>query len=349
MECRRISSALLSVGFGFEDKIKRNQYITIIGCKIPGKETSVGKVSRYFAKKNAYYCAVLENGNVQWFGVSGTSSFIKEYPLVVTDARTNIFDFLAADKRDADKRGAKEKKTEEAHSSAESASEGSLHRVSDRSAILFLQSSVLIETPGKLIEYSEEGDRLSEIETGIGAIRSVQATSCENYLLVQYEKDEVVLYSTRTKKEMYRKKGAGGKITILGDVFEYSRFFTYLSNSVVIRKTSTGEALLELTFPEKITSAAVDALERRIVVGTESGQIYHARLDGEEAEFSKSRIFNGEIIDLHFSPCNSLVYALSKGFLAVVSVRTGQSVRNVQTEGKSFCFAELTSSNLHLH
>lgn len=350
MECRRISTAVISAGYGTGDSLRKSQYITVIKCRLQGKENRVGKLLRCFRNRNAYYCTVLENGNIQWFGVSGSSSFISEYKLEVEETYTNIFAFLGDGKsrKRKNKEGDSHKDSENVPLPGSQSFSPSFSFCPSSSCIVFAADGVFIECGDKVVFYNAEGSRVYDIDLETGKLRSIFITLCAGYLLFHYENGMALLHNIRDRKSVYRKKLPTGHIEVHGELLEYSLFVLHRGKSVLICRLKSGEILLEVSFPAEICSATLDMLQKRVVVGTAEGSIYQTRLDGEESEFSQIKTGNSPICAVHFSTCGTLLYGMSKQFLFVIGVRDGQVLRTLPAEGEEFFFTKVTSTNLHL-
>ncbi|OAG29576.1 hypothetical protein NEDG_00709 [Nematocida displodere] len=341
MECRRISTAVISVSFSkHEESIKRNQYTTLITCKYPSKESTLGRTFRYIYKSNAYYGVVNDEGRVAWFGVSGSASFLKEYPVRVTPTRTNLFSFIHHPENPENP--ANPEDTTGENPGGESLS------VQASSWIVFSDDQVFIDCSSGIFVYGRDGSVCDSIDNGIDRVKNMYISYCNTYLIVNYERGTLLVYNIRTKSVHFQKKGLPGSMRVFGDVFSYSVFLRYRKSVLAFGRVRDGEVLLELTFPEDITAASIDILQKKIVVGGSSGKIYLSRIDGEAAAFTESKIANAAIEELAHSVCGSILYVLSLGTLSIVTLRDGKVARTVPTEGKSFTMAQVTSSNLHL-
>ncbi|KAI5189291.1 hypothetical protein NECID01_0486 [Nematocida sp. AWRm77] len=327
MECRRVSTCAVSFGYAAEDKLKRNQYLSIIKCRLDGKEEGLGDVQRYFAEGHAYYCVLDDLGRVSWFAVSGTSSFLAQYKVSVSEEETNIFEFLRAQKhppRDAE-----------------------CSNVSSRTKLCFVSKGVYIEAAGEIRLYTPEGKCVSRLPTGLDKVAHISTSVCETYLVVQYESGSVCVHTAEDSALLYQKTLLKGTLSLCGDVFEYAIFLCCSGKSVQLVRACTGQVLLEVSFPEELLSASLDTLQRRLIVGSASGTVYHTRLDGEPPEFMHSKVSSSPITMVYFSLCGSMFYVQTGGFLLAISVRDGKVIRSTASEGKHF-FTRTTNSNLHL-
>ncbi|KAI5187751.1 hypothetical protein NEHOM01_2342 [Nematocida homosporus] len=221
-------------------------------------------------------------------------------------------------------------------------------RVGVSTAVVFGREEVFIAGGGWIRRYNRSGDKIGEIESGLGEISWLYLSLCGCYLLIKYQKGSLHLYDLKRLVYIYQKKHMNGLTSIFGDVMKDMTFITILGKSLWLGRIWTLEVLLELTYPEDLLVATMDLLQRRIVVGTHTGKIYQTRLDGEPSEFIESQISKDPISTLFFAPCGTILYAISGGSLLSISMKDGKVLRTIMTGKRRFRFSRMTSSYLHL-
>ncbi|KAI5172872.1 hypothetical protein NEFER03_1888 [Nematocida sp. LUAm3] len=346
MQCRRISTLAVSVGFTLkEDTHKRNPYITQLICQLPKKETRLGDIFRMHHEEHTYYGVLSDDGDISWFAASGSISYIASYPLQATKQETNAFFFLHPEKKFFLKRPHDTQSANGAQSTNDSVDNLCIKD----SAIICSTEHIYIEGSNSILVYGKNGGYLWEIEKGTDKISKMDLSACEKHLFIGYEKAGVHMYAIKEKKWIYKRKGVPGNIQIFGDVHAYSVFLCFSEKSVFLLRAENGSVILELTFPEEVTCASMDPLQNRLICGSNSGTIYHTRLDGGTPEFQTSKVSSAPTVSLCFSLNGSIIYAETKGSLLSVAIRDGQVLHSILTGAVRTFFTRTTNSNLHLN
>lgn len=76
------------------DTLKRSQYVNIVHCRLVGKEERVSRINRLIKEKKAYYSVITDKGIIHWYGIEGTASLIRSYPVYISEKGTNITEFV---------------------------------------------------------------------------------------------------------------------------------------------------------------------------------------------------------------------------------------------------------------
>lgn len=357
MECRRITSTLISVDYSNTDSLKRNQYISLINCKISRKETQISNIFRNIHKNHAYYGVITDKGTVIWYNILNTASFLKEYEVYATNEYTNIAEIItnpdgftnSSTQGNKDHKTSAELKGLNNPNNAEAENDLSQkHALSSQSLILFSSKYIIVELPENIFLYDKEGIYIDKIHTGIDKVSSIYCTLCNKYLFMQLEKGMIYLYDIENKKFIYRKRHPVCVSYVFGNVFRYLRYFSVVKNTLIIGKVGDGEILLELSYPEEITCAATDVLHRKIAVGSVTGKLFYSRIDNEPAEFSETKISNNQIESVHFSNSGRFIFAIAKGIVSVIDTKDGKAVKTILSNSEKYFFTYTSSSNLHL-
>lgn len=352
MECRRISNAVVSIGAHIgEDSLKRNPYITLINCKIPGSVSAVGKIIQCKNNLLSYYGVITDRSTIAWFGVSGTGSFLKEIQIVCNAKHTNIASLFypVAIEGERDDREEQQEENAAQGTAAETAEKSNEYPVDHTTNIVITRSEILIEGIGEVLVYSITGVYMYAIKAEIAKVEYMACTQCQNYLVINHENGVMILFDLRKKQQIYTRKTKPGRLSIFGNILQYARYILIQDKTVTLGRLADGEVLIELTFPEVVSCAAMDILQRRLITGTETGKVFQTRLDGEVPEFTESQILNNARIEgLAFSVCGTILHAIGKGTLASIAVRDGKILKTILSNSPQFIFTRITSSNIHL-
>lgn len=343
------------------DSVKRTRYITQINCRVPGKTFIISKIIRFIHRNCSYYGAITDDGFISWFGVSGSGSLIKRYPLIVTPGYTNIFCFLKEEYvrvriNPLNEENSIYSKQDTSASTSITLASTSITLASTPSTppntpsacVCVFNGHAFIEHSERVYMYDISGVPITSIETGIEKIESMDSSSCGQYLLIFGGKGTVNVFDIHKKKSLYKKKYSPGGFYFFGDIFRYSRYLIVCKSSVFIVRAYDGNILLELTYSEDISCSVLDVLQTRIISGSHSGKIYQTRIDGEKECFSESKISDNRISSLFFSLCGTLIHAVSGDTLFSVSLRDGKVVQRMSLCSDKHIFTYSTSSNLHL-
>ncbi|KAH9387323.1 uncharacterized protein NEMAJ01_2219 [Nematocida major] len=331
MEYRRINNTIISLGSTNADTLKRNQYVSVIYCKLSGK-SEIGNIFRMFHNRHTYYGVITESNTVIWYNVLSTASFLKEHSIFASDSYTNIAEAVTGPRKDAE----------------EGPREETQYSLNSRSIVAFSSRHIFIEVSGKLMVYDTSGAYQAHIETGIDKLLSVECSLCGKYLFMQLEKGMLALYNLSKKEFVYRKRHPVGTVAVFGNVFAYARYFSVAKSSLIMGKVCDGEALLELTYPEQILCASTDTLHRRVAVGSQTGKVFYTRLDNVAPEFTEAKIHSSEITSISFSSSGRFIFATSRDLISVIDSKDGKVIKSIMNPpGKTF-FTYTSSSNLHL-
>ncbi|KAI5150319.1 hypothetical protein NEAUS05_2124 [Nematocida ausubeli] len=334
MECRRINTTVISFDYSNSDTLKRNQFLTVINCKLPGNQEDLSNIFRATNNNHFYYGAVTDRNTVIWFNVFSSASFLKEYTLSVTDKATNIAQIV----NNPNDKIIRPIETEE--------TEGS-YPLTSKSKIIFTKKYIIIDTSSKIIIYDANGTYHSDIDMGLDSTSSMYAFLCSKYLFLHLEKGMICLYDINEKVFVYRKRHPIGTSSVFGNVFSYLRYFTISKNTLTLGRVRDGSILLELTYPEELTTAATDILHKKIAVGSVSGCVYFTRLDGIPCEFSSVKVSDAKIQQCFFSNSGRHIFALVEGQIKVIDTKDGKVVKAILNESSQHMFTYTSSSNLH--
>ncbi|KAI5190670.1 hypothetical protein NEMIN01_1135 [Nematocida minor] len=373
MECRRISNTILCMGYS-SSELKRNQYVTIINCRLSGKEEEVSSVCRIIKDKRSYYSVITDSNTIHWFNVASTSSFIKAYPVVVNNTYTNILQFLEKDSTAAYSNNAingndvsasgnsvsnqsatgnaainENAVSTNGNASANSNnSEGASYTLNSKSIVLFNDLYTIVEVPGSILLYSHDGQLSSSIDTGIDRVTMIYPTLCNKYLFIAFEKGMISLYDLTNSQFLYRKRHPVGRSFVFGSVFQYLRYYSVAKNTLAIGRVSDGQILIELSYPEEITNVATDVLNRQITVSSVSGKIFYSRLDNEQSAFTECKVTNDEIKSVSFSVSGRYIFVASNLNIFIIDSKDGKIIKTILSNSLNYFSTFTSSSNLHL-
>ncbi|KAI5167965.1 hypothetical protein NEIRO03_2316 [Nematocida sp. AWRm78] len=332
MECRRINTTVISFDYENSDTLKRNQYLTVINCKLPKKESNISNIFKVERNSHFYYGTITNRNTIIWFSILSTSSYLGEYNVVLNQERTNILYPII--------------NTDNSKQYNENPSE-STYALNNESILIFTTLYIIICTCNKILIYDNNGIIHSVVDIGIDKVSSIYATLCNTYLFINFEKGIISLYSITKKEFIYRKKHLIGESSVFGNVFRYLRYFTISKNTLIIGRVRDGSILLELSYPEELSTVSTDILQKRVVVGSVTGTIYHTRLDNLQSEFSSVKLSNSRIKECFFSNSGRYIFSISDQQIFIIDAKNGKTVKTLLNPSLRNYFTFTSSSNLH--
>jgi hypothetical protein len=290
MEGGKISVTVVYLGREGEPPIKRSAYLWPIKCALPNKaDVNPGKIFIYRCKEGSEektFCgAIAENGIVNWFLMGSGAKHVARYKVRATDRRTNLAEIhMSPTKKEEDEQE---------------------FAVNEETLVLFSEKAHFISEGSSIRVYSTAGEFLCTMGGDrVHRILKIEITPCREYMYHVDSSGAVCAYCIKeiahgAHRLVHSSVGAAPASSSFGfvstkDLFANSFYYRFAGRVLTLGKLAALHDIVEMEYPEDITSVCTDMLQRYVCCGMRDGSVYCTEMSETYAStFKKLKALEG--------------------------------------------------------